>query len=249
MQLENELYDKDLRDYDIEQEEALLTEMGLTRHETEKLRNTMLSADEAVAAKSEELTTTLQHKGMKKNWEEFVDSKARMGQVMHHSEFIRRLRTIVPNLLVVEGRVRGKISLMYTRNTPRAEMPLYEGKIQDGNGYFTQVIYIGWISQGTMPEYEIDIVDEFNRAISQKRGWRTVLLRMIQRWNMKLDRNGEPELDLFGQQQRVSRASIITEEQALEAFGQPSNGPTSYPYREQIHAFRNAHPQVAVERR
>ena len=221
---------------EIERQEALLQEMGINPHEAEKLRNTMLSPQEAVCAKQEELTRARQHKGRKTDWEEYVDAKRRMGRVMHHSEFIRRLRTIVPSLIVAQGGQRNRLGLYAVRSTPVKEVPTYKGP-EKWN--FPCPIYIGWIEMGYMPEYEIDIVNDVQIAIGQKRGWRTVLLNMIVRWNLKLNFLGEPEKDMWGRPIRLSRASFITEKQALEAFGPPSNGPTANNYLKQLYDFRN----------
>jgi hypothetical protein len=231
---------------DEEHQEQLLNEMGLSLHESEYLRTQMLSADEAVSAKGDELTRIKQHKGRRSDWEELADAKARMGRPMHHSEFIRKLRTIVPSLIVTDGRVRGTLSLMMVRSTPIKEVPDYKGPEKTT---FSCPVYIGWIHSGDMPEYEIDLIDGFQCAIGQKRGWRTVLLRMIARWNKRLDLRGEPELDIWGVPIRTGRASIITEEQAHDVFGAPSNGITASSYRRQLYDFRNAVPERVIRDR
>ena len=231
---------------DEEHQEQLLESMGLSLHEANYLRTTMLSADEAVAAKGEELTQIRQHKGRRSDWEELADAKARMGRPMHHSEFIRKMRTIVPSLIVTDGRVRGTLSLMMVRSTPVKEVPDYKGPEKTN---FSCPIYIGWIHSGDMPEYEIDVIDGFQCAIGQRRGWRTVLLRMIARWHKRLELNGEPSLDIWGCPIRTGRASIITEEQAHEVFGAPSNGVTASNYRRQLQDFRNAAPERVIRDR
>ena len=231
---------------DEEHQEQLLDAMGLSLHEANYLRTTMLSADEAVSAKSEEITRIKQHKGRRSDWEELADAKARMGRPMHHSEFISKLRQIVPSLIVTDGRVRGTLSLMMVRSTPIKEVPDYKGPEKTN---FSCPVYIGWIHSGDMPEYEIDLIDGFQCAIGQKRGWRTILLKMIVRWNKKLELNGEPALDIWGCPIRLSRASIITEEQAHEVFGPPSNGITASNYRRQLYDFRNAAPEVVIRER
>ena len=243
----DELYDDVAqKTRDEEHQEQLLDSMGLSLHEANYLRTQMLSAEEAVAAKSEELTAIRQHKGRRSDWEELADAKARMGRPMHHSEFIRKLRTIVPSLIVTDGRKRGTLSLFMVRSTPVKEVPDYKGSERTT---FACPVYFGWIHSGDMPEYEIDLIDGFQCAIGQKRGWRTILLRLIARWNKRLELNGEPSLDIWGCPIRVSRASIITEEQAHEVFGYPSNGITASNYRRQLYDFRNAAPEVVIRDR
>ena len=239
-----DIYDALERTAEIEREEALLEEIGLTLNDTQKLRDTMLSPDEAVCAKQEELLAIRQHKGRKSDWEEYADSKRRMGYVMHHSEFIRKLRTVVPGLLVTDGRVRGTLALLQVRSIPVREVPQYLGPERTN---FMCPVYIGWIHSGEMPEYEIDIIDDAQCAIGQRRGWRTILLRMIVRWNKMLKPNGEFEVDIHGVPRRESRASLITEAQALKAFGVPTQGfITATGYRHQLFNFRNAVPERVI---
>ena len=239
---------------EIERQQALLTEMGIDPTESEKLRNTMLSPSEAVAAKSEELTNAIQKRGRKEDWEEWVDAKRRMGRVMHHSEFIRRLRTIIPNLVVSRARVNGCLSLYEIKNTPTWECPEYVNPRQ--LNFFDKPEYIGWIAMGDMPEYEIDIINNFQVPIGQKRGWRTILIRLIARWEHEKTlaptigmREFADKLDPHGRRIRARRSSIITEQQALEAFGLPTQGITASAYRQQLFNFRNAVPDpVPVKR-
>ena len=206
-------------------EEALLEEMGLTRDDTDKLRKTMMSADEQVHAKSEELTRIRQHKGRRPNWQEFVDCKARMGRVLEGSEIVRRLRGILPQLRVHDGRVRGTWSLF---------SPIIK-TFEDG--FHPGWEYVGWIYSDWNPEYQIDYVDEDGVPKGNKQGYRTLVLRNITKkdgtgqWVLKangvvLDGTGWP-------------LKIITEESALKAFGLSSGGPGHDSYRQQLYEFRH----------
>src|SRR5271170_5677277 len=155
MALSDSEYDAVTKLKDEEDQEALLDSMGLSLHEANYLRTQMFSADEAVAAKGEEITRIKQHKGRRSDWEELADAKARMGRPMHHSEFIRKLRTIVPSLIVTDGRVKGTLSLFMVRSTPIKEVPDYKGPEKTN---VACPVYFGWIHSGDMPEYEIDLV-------------------------------------------------------------------------------------------
>ena len=209
-----------------EMESAYLTESGLEGADVTKLRSTMLSPSEAVAAKKEQQTNILQNRGRKKDWDEYVDEKRRMGRVLHHSELLLNFRKLIPNFLAADGETPNSISLYYY--DPRAK---FVGRI---GGY----INIGWIQGGWNPEFEIDICDDIGRAIGQKRGWRTNLVRMICRYRL-------PDHDLTTtkeiQQYHLYKQpwSLFTEEQALETFGQPTNGETASNYRMHLFRFRN----------
>lgn len=220
----------------------LLEEMGLTASDTDKLQKMMLSADEAVCAKKEELESIRQHKSRKEQWEEFVDAKRRMGRAMHHSDIIRRLRTIIPSLVIAPSAQINRISLYVVRNTPITEIkdyPLWNRKMD----WVDCPFFISWLELGYSPEYEIDLVNDAQVAIGQKRGWRTLLLRLIAR---RLSHCKECErYDPKGfkphphPQLKGVKTSIITEEQASQVFGPPTNGPTASNYRRQLFEFRN----------
>src|SRR5690348_2242525 len=107
------------------QKAALLEEMGITQYETDKLKKMMLGADEAVCAKKEELERIRRHKGRKDYWEEFVNAKRRMWRTMHHSDIIRRLRRVLPSLIVCRGGQLNRIGLYVVRSTPISEILNY----------------------------------------------------------------------------------------------------------------------------
>jgi hypothetical protein len=220
----------------------LLEEMGITQYDVDKLKSMQLSADEAVCAKSEELETIRQKKSRKEEWEEFIDVKRRMGRVLHHSEIIKRLRVIVPNLLVCRGGQKDRIGLYVVRNTPIKEIqnyPLHNRQMD----WVECPYFISFLEIGESPEYEIDFVNDVQVAIGQKRGWRSVLLRLIARRAShckeceQFDPKGfkpHPHPALKGRP-----TSIISERQALAVFGHPTNGPTASNYRKQLFEFYN----------
>lgn len=225
-------------DLEVERKEALLEEMGLNRTEVDKLRGMMLGAKEAVIAKSEELDRIRRHKGLREGWEEFVDAKRRMGRVLHHSEIIKRLRSIVPSLIVCQGGQQGRVGMYAVRNTPTSEIQGYP--LATRKKRVDCPIYIGWLDLGQSPEYEIDKVNEVDVAVGQRRGWRTLLLRLILRRaaHCKICADKERRFRPLGHP--LGRPlSFITEGQALMAFGNPTNGTTASNYRAQLWAFRN----------
>jgi hypothetical protein len=204
---------------------ALLEEMGLTDRDTKRLREQMVSADEAVAAKKEELTTIRQSRGRKDNWLEYLDIKARVGRVLHCSEILRRLRTIIPGLYPYDGRVRGTVGLV---------APIVR-TFEDG--FHAGWEYLGWIHADKNTEYEIDLVDGDGVPRGRCQGWRTLLLNLI----IRRDGTGQFVLKERGivQDGTGLPLKIITEEQAMKAFGWPTNGATASNYRRQLYEFRN----------
>ena len=217
----------------IEQQEALLDEMGITKEDSAYLRKSALSADEAVAAKKEELATIRTHKGRKKNWLAFLDQQARMGLVLPGCEVISRLRSIIPQLLVYDGRVRGTWGLA----SPVVKM-FDNGEFKHGWEY------LGWCHSDWNPEFEIDFVDDDGVPRGRRQGYRTILLSLITRmngtgkWQLKSDRNGNARIMQDGTGDPLK---IISESAALEAFGCPTNGPVASLYRMQLWEWRNGH--------
>ena len=202
---------------EMERQQALFEEAGLEDMTAQKLRDTMLTADEAIEAKAEQLENVRIRKSRKTDWDEYVDAPRRWGRALHHSEIISRLRQFIPGLYVQPALQSRRLSLyIWDRNQ----------KFDDKVG---GTVFLAWIEQGWNPEYEIDIVNDVGIAIGQKRGWRTLLLRLICR------RNAET----------FSPCSIITEDQAYVSFGYPSNGPTASNFRRHLHQFRNTSPERA----
>jgi hypothetical protein len=223
-------------DLEEQRKAALLEEMGINQNDTDKLRKMMLSADEAVCARHEEQVKIRQHKGRKDQWEEFIDAKRRMGRVLHHSEIIERLRQIVPSLIVAPGAQQNRVGLYVIRNMAVSEIPNYP-LTANGLAYTDVPIYIGWLELGESPEYEIDLVNDVDVAIGQKRGWRTLLLRLIAR---RAAHCKQCELNpKFHSGQKGRSTSLVSEQQAEKVFGYPSNGPTASNYRRQLWEFRN----------
>lgn len=215
----------------IEQQEALIEEMGISKSDAAYLRKSALSADEAVAAKKEELSTIRSHKGRKGNWLEYLDQQARMGYILPGCEVVRRLRTIIPQLRVYDGRVRGTWGLI---------SPVT--KTYDNGEFKKGWCYLGWVYADWNPEYEIDLIDEDGVAKGRRQGYRTVLLNLqtvmdgTGAWDMKADKHGNMRVMRDGTGLPLK---IITEAQTLEAFGYPTNGPTASNYRKQLWEWRN----------
>lgn len=200
-----------------EQKRAFLEEAGIEDWSAQKLRDSMLSSEEVIIAKREQLDDIRIRKSRKPDWDEFIDAKRRMGRVLHHSEIISKLKTVIPDLYVDDGLVRNTISL-YKWNRYK--------KFGDKTG---GTEYLGWMQYGDSPEYEIDLTNEVGIAVRQKRGWRTVLMNLICR----------------REEGSFLPCSVITEQQVYDLFGSPTNGETASKFRERLWKFRNTSPEQA----
>jgi hypothetical protein len=197
--------------------QAFLEESGLEGVDANYLRKQILSAEEAIAAKTEQLEDIRIRKSRKTDWDEYIDAPRRWGTPLHHSEIISKLRRVIPNLYVDDGMQRNTLSLYIWDGTHP-----FESKVGG-------TVFLGWIHYGYNPEYEIDLVNDVGIAIGQKRGWRTILIRLICRRDAKT----------------FVPKSLITEQQAQELFGDPTNGPTASNYRMHLYRFRNTTPERA----
>jgi len=223
---------KDFSDEEIawhNKQEALLEEMGLESRDVNQLQKQMMSADEAVSAKAEELTRIRQHKGRKDNWQEFLDSKARMGYVMHGGDLLYTLRNVIPGLMPYDGRVIGTIGLA------SPVVRTFE------DGYHQGYQYLGWIYKDWNPEFTIDYCDEDGVPRGKRQGWRALLLNII-----KLKDGDETKWVLKERgvvQDGTGRAlKILTEEIVDKAFPIITNSQGRDAYKRQLYRFRHGLP-------
>lgn len=127
-----------------------------------------------------------------------TDEKQRQGQLMFCLDFVDKLNTILPAYL--SAKIIKGMSGLYVL-TP---------DVKGGHWH-----YVCGVQASMMNEYSVIYVDSHGLPLNEKkRGWRTVLLRLIM-------------------------GSFITEEDADRVFGEPTSGVISRRHREQLYWFRN----------
>lgn len=127
-----------------------------------------------------------------------TDEKQRQGELMFCLDFVEKLNTILPAYL--SGKIIKGLSGLY----------VFTPDVKGGHWH-----YVCGVQASIMNEYSVIHVDSHGLPLNEKkRGWRTVLLRLIM-------------------------GSFITEEQAHAVFNEPFSGPISHRYREQCYWFRN----------
>ena len=202
---------------------AFLEEAGLEDADAARLRKQFLSAEEAVAAKTEQMEDLRIRKSRKPDWDEYADAERRWGFALHHSDILARLRRLVPNLYVDDGFVKNTLSLyIWDRSAPFEINDKVNIKVGG-------TVNLGWIQKGWSPEYEIDLPNDLGIAIRQIRGYRTAIMRMICRRDART----------------FFPRSLFSEVQAHAEFGHPTNGQTASNYREALYTFRNTSPERA----
>lgn len=202
---------------DEEMKKQFLEESGLEGVDVAYLRKQFLSSEEMIAAKTEQVEDIRIRKSRKTDWDEYVDAPRRWGRAMHHSDLVIAFKKLIPGLYVDEGTIKNTLSLyIWDRNQP------FENKVGG-------TVYLGWIHQGWNPEYEIDLTNDVGVAVSQLRGWRTMIVRCVCRRDAKT----------------FVPVSLFTEDDAYNVFGYPSNGPTASKFRYHMWKFRNTTPEQA----
>lgn len=83
----------------------------------------------------------------------------RLGRVMHSSEFLTKIKHVVPNLQTRPGGIQGDISLYRVIGE--------------------EIAYVCWLTEGYLPEFSLVKFNADMQPIREIRGWRTVLIRMI----------------------------------------------------------------------
>jgi hypothetical protein len=132
--------------------------------------------------------------------DELRDSPERVGRIMHCLEFLDLLNKIRPAYL--SANIRKGLS----------GLAVYHPTEIDGKEVEWQ--YVCGVQVGYMHEYSSMHFDSHGLPLNEKwRGWRTVLLRLIQ-------------------------LGHITEEQALKVFGEPTEAGARR-YKEQLYYWRN----------
>lgn len=135
--------------------------------------------------------------------DEYKNDEARIGRAMLSSDFIPVLNRLVPNLYITLGRIKGHLAVFETAPGPQKK---WEGR---------NFKYLFYMEEGITPEfslYDWDYVRDI-RIRERKRGYRTVLLRLI-------------------------KAKLLTEDTCNKVFGIP-NGAGSTIWHKELHKLRN----------
>ena len=104
------------------------------------------------------------------NQSEYKDDAARIGRGMQSADFLRILQRIIPTLYLTDAAVVGDVALYQTADQPKPDWNDRSFK------------YLGYCPTGFLPEYsQYEFHPVYDYPVREKqRGWRTVLLRMIE---------------------------------------------------------------------
>lgn len=129
--------------------------------------------------------------------ESLKDAEARMGSPMLHTELIRRVTKLNPAIWAEDSRANPTtVCGFYTRGA--------EG-----------VRFLGAFEKGWLPEHSFILTDRADLATKEKRGWRTVLVRLL-------------------------NEGVLTWPGVLRAFGDSHSSIRNERWRQQTQRFRTA---------
>lgn len=110
--------------------------------------------------------------------DELEDPMRAFGPRLQHSEFIARLKRIIPALKVVDGSP-GNVALYFPRNRKEfAEAE--ESWTADKDFFFLKYKYVGGFPKEELQEYGTVDIDNARLATKEHRAWRTVLINLIE---------------------------------------------------------------------
>jgi len=138
----------------------------LIQPDRNKLGDKSLRGAEALAQSFEQIDKSLQQYRLPDH-EQLKDVDARMGKPLHFAELIRRVVKLNPSLWAEDSINRPGNVGFYRHRTPTPEDPCDKE-------------YLVAFPKDILPEYSIIETDAADLPVKEKRGWRTVLLRLLQ---------------------------------------------------------------------
>jgi hypothetical protein len=152
----------------------------LIQPEREKLGDKVLRGAEALAQSFEQTDKALEQYRLP-DQQQLKNVDARTGQPMHFTELVARIRKLNPSLWVEDSiHCPGHVGI-YRHRTPTAEDPCDKE-------------FLVAFPAEVLPEYSIIEVDAADLPIRERRGWRTVLVRLLQQKALRI----KGVIELFG---------------------------------------------------
>lgn len=165
-----------------------------------------LNPEEAVAREREDLLR-IEAKKRIHGQDELEKTDRSLGPRMFYTEILRRLRSINPEIHVLEGSP-GSVALY----APKRKEEYHESDFLDippNGSFFIHHKYVGGVLKDWLPEWGHVTVDTSNVAHKEVRGWRSVLIGLI-------------------------KAGIIPYDKTIKEFGDPQNDQRSQFWYEQL---------------
>jgi hypothetical protein len=150
--------------------------------------------------------------------EDLEDPDRAFGPRLQYTEFISRLKKIIPSLKVMDGSP-GNVALYFPRTAQELEVakaPWEEDKQSwRRNKFFLRYKYVGGFPKSTLQEYGTVDIDNAMLATKEHRAWRSVLINLI-------------------------RAGVVNYHTVVKEFGDCGSDRRGWRWREQLRQFKYA---------
>lgn len=143
-----------------------------------ELGDTRLDVKEGIAQKREQCIA-LAGKNRLQGQDDLEDPSRILGPRLQFSDFVSRLRRVVPSLKVLDGSP-GNVALYTPRNSKEVadESESWDNK---RNIFFLHYKYVGGFPKKDIHEFSGLDLEEYTRLANKEiRGWRTVLIMLLQ---------------------------------------------------------------------
>lgn len=143
-----------------------------------ELGDTRLDVKEGIAQKREQCIA-LAGKNRLQGQDDLEDPSRILGPRLQFSDFVSRLRRIVPSLKVLDGSP-GNVAL-YAPRTSKEVADESESWDNKRNIFFLHYKYVGGFPKKEIHEFSGLDLEEYTRLANKEiRGWRTVLIMLLQ---------------------------------------------------------------------
>ena len=142
-----------------------------------ELGDKRLDPAEGVAQKREECLAMAAQKRLY-GQDELEDPNRACGPRIQFADILSKLRRLIPSLVVKDGSP-GSVALYYPRNRKEFTEALRAWQ-WDRDYFFLKYKYVGGFEKQPLHEFSTLDVDNARLATKEHRGWRTVLISLIQ---------------------------------------------------------------------
>lgn len=148
----------------------------LVETDIHELGDKRLNPEEAVIREREDLLRNASRNKLSAQ-KELEDPSRSGGPRIQFSEFCSKLRRAIPEIRVVRGSP-GNVALYFPRDHKEYESAAAEWEGRDR--FFLTYKYVGGFAKDDIHEYSHVILDSSNLPIREVRGWRSVLLALLE---------------------------------------------------------------------
>ena len=183
----------------------------LIQPDRNELGDKRLDPKEGVAQKREECLAMAATRRFP-HQEDIEDPERALGPRLQFSEFVSRLKRVIPALKVLDGSP-GNVALYFPRNSAELKEAT-QAWTADRDVFFLVNKYVGGFPKQEIQEYSTVDIDNARLATKEHRGWRSVLMNLI-------------------------TAGVVSYRAVVKEFGDCGTDQRGWRWREQLQRFSN----------